>query len=88
MKTITFDYTKKNGETSERTLMILKEPYKDYDGIDITPLDPDIGAEFVSEYSALHEEFLTKCKELQAKYDVKHNYRHFLIEGMSNVIEI
>ena len=88
MKTITFDYTKKDGSTSERTLLALVQPSKAYSGIDLTSLDPEVAAEFVNKYAQLHADFLVAASELQAEYDVKHNYRMFLESGMSNVIEI
>lgn len=89
MKTITFDYTKKDGSTSERTLLALVTPGGDkYAGIDISELDPKAGAEFVNKYEQLHNEFLEAVKTLQADYDLKHNYRQFLVSGMSNIEEI
>ena len=89
MKTITFDYTKKDGSTSERTLMVLVSPGGDkYAGIDISELDPVEGAEFVGRYEELHNKFLDEVKQLQAEFDLKHNYRQFFESGMSNIIEV
>jgi hypothetical protein len=91
MKTITFDYTKKDGSTSERTLLAITEPHPatdKYAGIDISELTPEDGAEFVTRYENLYEKYLSETKELQAEFDVKHNYRQFFADSMSNVIEI
>jgi hypothetical protein len=91
MKTITFNYTKKDGSTSERTLLAITEPHPatdKYAGIDITELSPEDGAKFVSKYEQLYEEYLEATRELQAQYDVKHSYRQFFASGMSDVIEI
>ena len=91
MKTITFDYTKKDGTTSERTLLALVEPKEatdKYAGIDISELSPDEGAEFVARYEDLYEKYLDATRALQAEFDLKHNYRQFFASGMSNVIEI
>lgn len=91
MKTITFDYTKKDGSVSERTMLVLVEPHKatdKYAGIDISEIGPDEGAEFVSRYEMLHEKYLEEVKQLQAEFDVKHNYRQFFESGMSNIIEV
>ncbi len=88
MKTITFYYTKKDGSTSERTLLALVTPGNMYAGIDLSSLDPESGAEFVRRYEELHADFMAEVKELQAEFDLKHNYRQFLESGMSDIIEI
>jgi hypothetical protein len=88
MKTITFNYRKSDGSISERTLLALITPGNKYAGIDISSLPPELGAEFVNRYEQLHIDFLAEVKELQAEYDVKHNYRQFNEEGMSDIIEI
>jgi hypothetical protein len=88
MKTITFTYTKKDGSTSERTLLALVTPGNMYSGIDLSSIDPELGAEFVNRYESLHNDFLAEVKELQSEFDLKHNYRQFLESGMSDVIEI
>jgi hypothetical protein len=91
MKFITFDYTKKDGSTSERTLLALVEPHPatdKYAGIDLSELAPEKALEFVNKYDQLYEEYLEATRQLQVQYDVKHNYRQFFEAGMSNVIEI
>jgi hypothetical protein len=88
MKTLTFNYTKKDGSTSERIILALVTPGKMYAGIDLSSLDPEQGAEFVNRYEELHADFMAEVKELQAEFDLKHNYRQFLEEGMSDIIEI
>ena len=88
MKTITFVYKKPDNSISERTLLALTQPSVMYSGIDISSLEPSIGAEFVNRYEALHQDFLAEVKELQAEFDVKHNYRQFKADAMSDVIEI
>jgi hypothetical protein len=88
MKTLTFDYTKKDGSKSERTLLVTKEPSDKYAGIDLSELEVDNALQFTLAYETLHEEFLEKARELQAKYDLKYAYRQFFESGMSNVIEI
>lgn len=89
MKTITFDYVKKDGSTSDRTLLALVTPGKNmYAGIDISDLDPVEGAEFIGRYEELHNKFLQEAKSLQAEFDLTHNYRQFIVEQMSNITEI
>lgn len=89
MKTLTFTYTKSDGSTSERTLLALVTPGGDkYAGIDVSNIDPVEAQKFIDEAKILNEFYLLKMKELQAKYDLKHNYRQFLPSGMSEITEI
>jgi hypothetical protein len=89
VKTIAFSYKKKsNNEVSERLLMVLKEPEKDFSGIDLSELEVNDALQFVHKYELLQEEFLKAAKQLQAEYDLTHNYRKFLSENMSNVTEV
>jgi len=89
MKTITFDYTKKDGSTSERTLLVMVSPGGDkYAGVDVSELSPVQAAEFVKSAELIHEHYLNALKGLQEEFDLKHSYRQFLVSGMSNIIEI
>lgn len=88
MKTITFVYKKPDNSVSERTLLALVSPTDIYAGIDISTLDPELGAEFVNRYECLHADFLAEVKSLQEEFDVKHNYRQFKQDRMSDIIEI
>ena len=89
MKTITFNYTKKDNSTSERTLLAMVTPGGDkYAGIDISELTPEQGAEFVNMAKQLHETYLMKLQALQADFDLRFNYRQFLVSGMSDITEI
>lgn len=88
MKTLTFSYTKPDNSVSERTLLALVTPVDTFQGIDISELPPEKGAEFVRKYEDLHADFLAEVKELQAEYDLKFSYRTFKPERMHDVIEI
>jgi hypothetical protein len=91
MKTITFNYTKKDGSSSERTLVAFIEPHEatdKYAGIDISSLDPETGSEFAARLHNLHQKYLDEIEDLKAEFDLKHNYRQFLVSGMTDVIEI
>lgn len=88
MKTISFVYKKPDNSLSERTLMVLVSPSDMFAGIDLSSIAPEDGAEFVRRYEQLHNDFLAEVKELQAEFDVKHNYRQFKTDRMSDVIEI
>lgn len=86
MKLIDFDYTKKNGEFTKRTLAVVQEPQQFIEGIDVTELDVESFAEFVNQYSKLLDEYKQQQAELINKYDLRHNYRRFIPENMKNVV--
>lgn len=89
MKTITFNYTKKDGSTSERTLVTMVTPGGDkYAGIDVSELSPEEGAEFAKLAQQLHDSYILKLQALQADFDLRFNYKQFLVSGMSNITEI
>ena len=89
MKTLTFTYTKKDGSTSERTLLAMVTPGGDkYAGIDISEIEPNVAAAFAKDAEILYRDYLNAMKELQTVYDLNHAYRQFLVSGMTNVTEI
>lgn len=88
MKTITFEYTKKDGKTSERTLLTVSEPTDKYSGIDVSELSPEQAAEFCKLYTQLHDAFIMRAQTLQAEFDLTHNFRQFLAPQMSKITVI
>lgn len=88
MKLYTFNYTKKDGSISERLLLAMGSPTNKYSGIDLSELEPDNAVKFASEVERLHEQYVQSLKQLQAQYDVKHNYRQFNEEGVTELTEI
>jgi hypothetical protein len=86
VKLLDFDYIKKTGESSTRTLAVVQEPQRFIEGIDVTELDHESFAEFVNQYSKLLDEYKYLQAELINKYDLKHNYRRFTPENMTNVV--
>lgn len=86
MKLLDFEYTKKDGKTSKRVLAVVQEPQKFFEGIDVSELDDESFAEFVNQYSKLLDEYKLQQAMLVSKYDLKHNYRRFIPDNMSNVV--
>jgi hypothetical protein len=86
MKIMEFQYTKSNGDISDRTLAVLLEPHNYVEGIDISGLDNDEFVEFTAEYSKLQEKWKQDQLALFNKFDLKHNYRRFIPENMSDVM--
>lgn len=88
MKTITFQYTKKDNKTSDRTLLVLSEPTSNIAGIDLSELSPEQAADFARLYEQMHDAFLIRAKALQASFDLTHSYRQFIPAQMSQVEEV
>lgn len=86
MKLLDFEYVKKTGELSKRTVAVVQEPQRFIEGIDVTELDVESFAEFVNQYSKLLDEYKHMQALLINKYDLKHNYRRFIPENMTNVV--
>lgn len=85
MKLVEFTYTKADGTTSDRAVIELLQPSTCFEGIDVTKMPEDEFAEFTREYSnLLNEQYNAKIAVMQ-KYDLKHNYRRFIPEKMTDV---
>ena len=83
MKLVEFSYTKANGDTSQRAVLEVLQPSKHFEGIDVSEMDSDAFAEFISEYRAMKNAQHEATMALLAKHDLKHNYRRFLPEQMT-----
>ncbi len=89
MKTITFNYTKKDNSVSERTLLVMTAPGGDkYAGIDLSEIEPAKAAQFARDVEELHNKYLADVRTLQIANDLKFAYKQFLVSGMSDVTEI
>jgi hypothetical protein len=86
MKLLDFEYTKKNGDFTKRTIAVVQEPQQFVEGIDISGLELEEFAEFVNAYSKLVDEYKHQQALLINKYDLKHSYRRFIPENMENVV--
>ena len=83
MKLVEFTYTKANGDTSQRAVLEVLQPSKHFEGIDVSEMDSDAFAEFISEYRTMKNAQHEATMALLAKHDLKHNYRRFLPEQMT-----
>jgi hypothetical protein len=85
MKFMQFMYTKANGDTSERALVVTQEPTQLVAGIDVSEL-PEVEFEaFTREMRELKNRQHEELMQLVAKHDLKHNYRQFTPGKMTNV---
>lgn len=88
MPIISFDYLKKGAEATQPKVMIpITVPSNKYFGIDITELDPEDQGEISAKLESMQAKFKEEVENLMIDYDLKHCYRYFFEEKMSNVIE-
>lgn len=87
MSIISFNYVKKGADTSQPKVMIpISKPSDKYFGIDITELDPEDQGEISAKLEKLQNTFSTEVENLMIDYDLKHCYRYFFEEKMSDVV--
>jgi hypothetical protein len=86
MNLLEFTYKKADGTTSSRAIIELVKPTTFVEGIDVSQMPQDEFADFCREFSALkavqHEETMAMLNQ----FDLKHNYRRFIPEQMSDVV--
>lgn len=85
MKFLEFTYTKSNGDVSERAVVVTQEPTKLLSGIDVSELPELEFATFIQDMRELKNRQHQEIMDLMAKHDLKHNYRQFSSEKMTNV---
>ena len=85
MNFIEFTYTKTDGKTSKRVVVPLISPSTFVEGIDVTSLNESDFVDFCREFSALKSDHHNQVMEKLAQYDLRHNYRKFIPEQMSDV---
>lgn len=88
MKTLTFNYAKKDGSTSSRTILAQVTPTNKYAGIDLSELDAVEAENFITQAQEAYAAYIMRLTQLQAQFDLKHSYKQFLASGMSNITEI
>jgi hypothetical protein len=87
MKIISFDYTKADGKTSKRTLVVSAEPTTLYAGTDISSLDAEDQVCYANEVQLAKDVYLEMLKNINNTYDLNFNYRQFKPDGMKNIVE-
>jgi hypothetical protein len=88
MKTLTFKYTKADGSTSYRTLLVMVSPNTMYEGLDISELEPLEMAEVEIEMEKAYKMYLNEITTIKEEFDIKHNYRRFDPNKMTEVNEL
>ena len=85
MKLLEFTYTKQAGDVSKRAIIELVTPTTFVEGWDITNLKESEFARFAETMGALRRRQHEETMQLLQEFDLKHNYRRFKPEGMSDV---
>lgn len=85
MKLVEFTYKKADGTVSERAVIELLAPQQHFEGIDVTNMPEDEFAAFVQEYRELKNAQHAAVLELFAQHDLKHNYRRFVPNQMTDI---
>ena len=84
MKFTEFTYTKKSGDASQRAVVIVQEPNRFLQGIDVSELDNDDLGDFVQELRALEDRHLAERMKLMQDFDLRHSFRQFDPELVSD----
>lgn len=87
MNILNFKYTKSDGKTTDRVLLIHGAPSKLYAGTDISSLDMEAQVSYSQAVQAAKDIYLATVKALNDQYDLNYNYRQFDPTKMSEVVE-
>jgi hypothetical protein len=85
MKLLEFTYTKSGGDISKRAVIELVTPTQFVEGWDVTNLDESEFAKFTQVMGDLRRRQHEETMQLLQDFDLKHNYRRFKPEGMTDV---
>lgn len=85
MKLLEFTYTKEDGNVSKRAIIELVTPTKFIEGWDVSSLDNNEFAKFTEIMSELRRRQHEETMNLLQEFDLKHNYRRFKPENMTEI---
>ena len=77
MKLTEFTYTKRSGDVSQRAVIVTQEPNKFLQGIDVSELDNDHLAEIIQAMQEQLDKHQAERISLLEKFDLKHSFRQF-----------
>jgi hypothetical protein len=86
MKTITFTYTKSDGNSTKRVLMPYTEPSKFYEGVDVSELSDNAQVEFATRMDEAYDKYLSEMTRIKAEFDLVHSYRRFAPDKMTEIV--
>lgn len=87
MNIITFTYTKKDGQKTQRVVSPVVVPNKMYEGTDLSELCAEDQVMYCQELGKLQDSYKEQVAALQAQFDLKNRYRRFDPSCMTEIIE-
>ena len=87
MNIITFTYTKKDGQKTERVISPIVIPNKMYEGTDLSELSVEDQVMYCQELGKLQDFHKERVAALQAEFDLRNRYRRFDPSCMTEIIE-
>ena len=84
MKLTEFTYTKRNGDVSQRAVLVSQEPNKFLQGVDVSELDNEDLGELITKLRALEDRVQAERAVLMAEYDLTYSFRQFDPELISD----
>ena len=84
MKLTEFTYTKRNGDVSQRAVLVSQEPNKFLQGVDVSELDNEDLGELITKLRALEDQVQAERAVLMAEYDLTYSFRQFDPELISD----
>lgn len=77
MNTINFTYTKKDGSTSDRVVLVSRIPYEFYAGTDLSELTAEEQGIYLAKRKELEAKYLAEISALNNEMDLNYRYRQF-----------
>ena len=84
MKLTEFTYTKRNGDVSQRAVLVSQEPNKFLQGVDVSELDNEDLGELITKLRALEDRVQAERAALMSEYDLTYSFRQFDPELISD----
>ena len=84
MQIKSFTYTKPDGSTSERTVLVISKPRQLLTALDISELDDERQALAAIEFGRLNDEYLAKLESFKKQFDLTQSYRNFTAANITN----
>ena len=84
MKLTEFTYTKRNGDVSQRAVLVSQEPNKFLQGVDVSELGNEDLGELITKLRALEDRVQAERAVLMAEYDLTYSFRQFDPELISD----
>ena len=85
MQLTSFEYTKADGTTSKRVIIVTGSPSQNYSGIDISEVSTEDQALYTVAYEKIKAEHDLAIRQLNKEFEMQHRYRQFKPAGMSNI---